>query len=356
MSLKELGLERRTFGDTLVATIRANIKGREELYAIIKRLTQEIPQEYVAGPAFCIYWFISSVKEGFDVEVGVPLTRTINSGEVKTRLLAGMEVLSLIHKGPREELRESYGRLYSYAAEHALISDEFSREVYLDAGDLEGGRVELQFVLHNWSTLLNQSLERVLGKDAKRSVMQGSENLDIESTSDARFEWVKTAIKRLDKLATEDQRYEILSRCAHVFPQEPIEKLETVYKDARDQGQDPWSAIDAVLNFMDRDPAWIRRPVRKENVIYATKNPRDANGYAEAKTEAEKRRAYCFCPLVRDHLEDGEMSCTFCYCSAGWERQQWEGAIGQPVRVEIVKSLLRGDDCCQFAIYLPDDL
>ena len=50
------------------------------------------------------------------------------------------------------------------------------------------------------------------------------------------------------------------------------------------------------------------------------------------------------------------MSDTFCYCSAGWERQQWEGAIGQPVRVDVVKSLLKGDDLCEFAIHLPEDL
>jgi predicted hydrocarbon binding protein len=50
------------------------------------------------------------------------------------------------------------------------------------------------------------------------------------------------------------------------------------------------------------------------------------------------------------------MSPTFCYCSSGWERRQWEGAIGRPVRVDVVKTLLRGDDHCQFAIHLPEDL
>jgi predicted hydrocarbon binding protein len=49
------------------------------------------------------------------------------------------------------------------------------------------------------------------------------------------------------------------------------------------------------------------------------------------------------------------MPTTFCYCGAGWYRQQWEGAMGRPVTVEIVKSVLRGDDACQFAIYLPQD-
>lgn len=356
MSLKELGLEHKTFEDTLVATIRSNIKKREELYPIIDRVAQSVPRECIAGPAFCTYRFISSVEEGFDVEVGFPVTRAVETGEVKTRDLAGMQVLSLVHEGPRDVLRESYGRLYGYAAEHALISDEFSREVYLDLDDLENGRVELQFVLHDWQDLFDRNLDCVLGEEIKRTVVQGNDELSIESTVDKRFAWIKAAIERLDGVATEEQKYEIISRCAHVFPREPIEKLAVVYQNARANVDEPLLAIDAVLDFMDKDPAWVRRPVREGTVIYATKNPRDAQGYAEAETETEKRRAYCFCPLVRDHLEDGEMSGTFCYCSSGWERQQWEGAIGRPVRVEIVKSLLQGDDCCQFAIQLPDDL
>lgn len=356
MSLKELGMEHKTFEDTLVATVRSTIKKREELYPIINRVAQSVPRECIEGPAFCIYRFISSIEDGFDVEVGVPVARTVETSEVKTRVLTGMEVLSLVHEGPRDALRESYGRLYGYAAEHGLISDEFSREVYLDLDDLESGQVELQFVLHDWRDLFDRNLDRVLGEEIKRTFVQGSGELSIESTVDERFEWVKAAMERLDGLATEEQKYEIISRCAHVFPQEPIEKLTVVYQDARANVDDPLLAIDAVLDFMDKDPAWVRRPVREGNVIYATKNPRDVKGYAEAETEAEKRRAYCFCPLVRDHLEGGEMSGTFCYCSSGWERQQWEGAIGRPVRVKIVKSLLQGDDCCQFAIQLPDDL
>jgi predicted hydrocarbon binding protein len=46
---------------------------------------------------------------------------------------------------------------------------------------------------------------------------------------------------------------------------------------------------------------------------------------------------------------------SFCYCGAGWYRRQWEGAIDRPVTIEIVKSILKGDDVCQFAIHLPHE-
>lgn len=356
MSLIAEGIQHKTFEDTLVATIRTNVKNRDEVFAIVDRLAGAIPGETIAGPAFCIFQFISSYEEGFDAEIGLPVTHAVRGDGIETRLLPGLEVLSLVHEGPLANLRESSGKLFGFAAEHALISDEFYREVYLDLSDPENSHIEFQFVIHNWNRLLAENLVRVLGGDAQRAVMQGSEALGVESTIDERYTWVQGAMDRLDGLASDDQRFEILSRCAHVFPREPIERAGQVYRQARARLDDPLLAIDAVIEFMDRDRAWGIRPVREGHTIYATKNPRDPKGYAEAQTDAERRRAYCFCPLIRDHLEDGTLSDTFCYCSSGWERQQWEGAIGQPVRVEVVKSLLRGNDCCQFAIHLPADL
>jgi effector-binding domain-containing protein len=291
MALAEQGFVHKQFDETLVATIRSNIKKRDELPAILDRLTQAVPADCIAGPAFCIYRFISSVPEGFDVEVGFPVTEAVETDEVQTRTLPAMEVLSLVHEGPIGALRESYGKLYGYVSQHALISDEFSREVLLDLDDPEQSRVELQFVLHNWSKLLDRSLGRVLDEAARREVMHGSQDLSVESTVDERHEWVKGVVDRLDRLATDDQKYEILSRCAHVFPREPIDKLSGVYQDTRARGGDPLQAIDAVLDLMEADPAWARRPVREGNVIYATKNPRDRKGYEEARTDAERRRA-----------------------------------------------------------------
>ena len=162
-------------------------------------------------------------------------------------------------------------------------------------------------------------------------------------------------MEKLDKLADKDKKYDILSSCAHVFPVGQIEKLKSVYEETRTKTNDSLKAVDAVIEFMNEDPGWGEPPLREGNVIYSTKQPRDTQAYKNAKSEVEKRKSYCFCPLVRNHLDNG-MSITFCFCGAGWCRQQWEGAIGKPVRIDVVKSVLKGDDVCQFAIHLPEDL
>jgi effector-binding domain-containing protein len=353
MSLTESGIEYRQYDETLIATTRLTIKSRAELPALIERLAAEVPGEVTAGPAFAIFHFISSVEEGSDVEVGFPVTQVVETAQVKTRRLPALEVLSLRHTGALEMLRECYAKLFGAASAHGVISDEFCCEVYLDLHDPARCEVEVHFVVHNWNALLARNLERVVGAEGRESVMRGSGAIGVETALDDRFQWVKQALERLDGLASESQKYDVLSRCAHVFPAEQVEKLRIVYEEARARTGDPLQAVDAVIAFMDADPGWQEGSRREGRIIYAAKKPRDPQAYALAHSKAERKQAYCFCPIVRSHLDQG-MPASFCYCGAGWYRRQWEGAIGEPVTIEVVKSILKGDDVCQFAIYLPD--
>jgi len=355
MSLKELGIEHQQFDDTLIATTRLTIQKRAELPAVLERLAQDVPSEVITGPAFAIFHFISSVADGSDVEVGFPVSQAVETAQVKTRLLPALQVLSLRHAGPLDTLGESYGKLFGGASAHGVISDELCREVYLDLRDPADCEVEVQFVVHDWNALLERNLERVVGAAGRKTVMQGSDAIGVETALDERFRWVKQAMERLDGLADKHQKYDVISSCAHVFPAEQVAKLGAVYAEARERTGDGLQAVDAVLAFMDDDPGWPAGSRREGRIIYAAKNPRDPQAYEKAQTEAERKSAYCFCPIIRNRLEQG-MPISFCYCGAGWYRRQWEGAIGEPVTIEVVKSILKGDDVCQFAIRLPDDL
>ncbi len=354
MSLQALGIEHKQVAETLAATIKINLKSRQDLPAILNELAQHISQEHIAGPPFCVIQFVTSIQDGLDAEIGFPVSRAIETGEIKTRLLPPIEVLSLTHTGPLQELRASHKTLYGSAAAQGLISDEFVREVYLD-WEHDEWKVEVQFVLHNWNKLFAANLERVLGQEARRQVLQGVEEPGIESVLDERFRWAKEMMERLDRAASEDQKYDIVSGCAHIFPQPQIDKLRAVYIDARAKTDNPLDAIDAVIEFMGQDPGWGEKPLRNGKVIYSAKAPRDPQAYEKAQTEAERKSAYCFCPIVRNRMEQG-MPTTFCYCGSGWYRRQWEGATGKAVKITIVKSVLNGDDKCQFAIHLPDEL
>ena len=209
-------------------------------------------------------------------------------------------------------------------------------------------------MIHPWEKLLDGHLLRVLGEEDAIQISSGREALTVSSTLAERFDWVCGAVTKLDNTASEGEKYEVLSRCAHVFPAGQISKLREVYLEAKEQRGNMLDAVDAVIDFMAEDPGWGERPRRDGYTIFSSKNPRDPAGYEKAESPEEKKKAYCFCPLIRENLGAG-MPAAFCYCGAGWYRQQWEGAIGGQVKVEIVRSLLIGDDQCEFAITLPEE-
>ncbi len=341
---------------SLVATAKFVVQRRTDIGPILAQLVQELPEDAIAGAPFAIFQFVTSVTDGYDAEIGFPVNREVTTPTLRTRVLPALEVLALVHQDAPEKLRETYGKLRAYTTEHAIISDEFGREVYADAENPGGPGTEAQFIIHDWNGKLAHGLERVLGQETRDAVMQRSETLSIASLTADRVLWVKGMLERLDGLADEHQKYDILSGCAHVFPPGQVAKLKAVFDAAYAQTHDGLQAVDAVLDFMEVDPGWSEtRPTREGYTIYAAKGPRDPQAYAEAKTDLERRSAYCFCPLIRNNLDQG-MPPSFCYCGSGWYRRQFEGAIGKPVTIDIVTSVLRGEDACRFAIHLPEDL
>lgn len=140
-----------------------------------------------------------------------------------------------------------------------------------------------------------------------------------------------------------------------MFPDKEIARIRNVYEQTLPTVTDPLDAIDAVLDFMETDPVWGKRPERKGNIIYCGKAPRDPKAYKESTTDEERRRATCFCPLVRSQLPV-DMPRSFCYCGGGWFRRQWEGVLDVLVRVEVCESVMAGDDRCSFAVHLPKDM
>ena len=79
MSLQALGIEYKQVAETLAAAIRINLRSRQDLPTILNELAQRIPKEHITGPPFCIIQFVTSIKDGFDAEIGFPVSRAIES-------------------------------------------------------------------------------------------------------------------------------------------------------------------------------------------------------------------------------------------------------------------------------------
>jgi predicted hydrocarbon binding protein len=58
----------------------------------------------------------------------------------------------------------------------------------------------------------------------------------------------------------------------------------------------------------------------------------------------------CMCPLVGDN--PGRLSGSFCECSFGWMKENFETILGRPVDVEVAETIHRGGEGCRFTIHI----
>jgi hypothetical protein len=113
---------------------------------------------------------------------------------------------------------------------------------------------------------------------------------------------------------------------------------------------------DEVIAFVQDDPE-IESGRREGSVVLVSKIPYQAKQYL-AETDPTLKRYYgCHCPWAREAIRRGDtgFAATFCYCSGGFHKKPWEVVFGQPLKVEVLESILRGDTRCRFAIHLPPE-
>ncbi|MFX0125041.1 MAG: hypothetical protein ACFFAE_15525 [Candidatus Hodarchaeota archaeon] len=203
-----------------------------------------------------------------------------------------------------------------------------------------------------WMKKFSESLDQYMGVAVRKKVMEGSEELESKSSGDKKARWIKGAMERFDELVDEETREKVMTSCSHVFPKTRIRPLKSKYTET--------GSIDAVLKLMHQDHSWgglsyYEYPKREGNTIYVTKIPFNPKKYEQTSDMNEKKYHYCHCGLVKASLKasDIKISPTFCHCGAGWYKTLWEGILEKPVRIEVLQSVIRGDDHCQFAIHLP---
>ena len=335
---------------SLIAFIKTHLDSRDEILPLFDHLRQ-VCGDAIRGDAVVIFHG-GAVKDGFLIEAAFPVAHRIEIDGIHTRTLEAASVLTSLHYGEHTSIRQTVLKVYDYLEKRAWTTSLIRREVYrvVNPAEPEQNITEVQVVLHEWDRLLAEGVEKVLGAEARREIMQGAESITPFTSFQDYTAWIQGAINRLDELTDDKaQKCQAVSHCAHVFPQERIEHLRNIYATGN---------FDDILHEMYKDDFWYEKPVRRGNVIFMRKNPFNPEGYASAATPAERRKAYCHCPFVHPYLDEipSQLSPTFCFCGAGWYRRLWEGILGQPVEIEHVETLLKGNDQCTLTITLPLEL
>jgi effector-binding domain-containing protein len=330
--------------ETLFAGIREPIKNREELIPRIQEVT-DVCGNKILGPLVHIFRFDTPV-DGYDSEIGYPVTSGVNRGKVRTHTLRKMHFFSLIHRGPVETLRNTTLKIIEHMKKTGLSSELELMEIYhnYDLENPDENLIETRVAFLAWPEVYKEQLLRVLGPELTVEIWTGGEQITPFTLVDDRAEWVAQSLERLKAHTNQDEQFDILSRVALVRPTEDVIKYKKIYDETRDinkvfEAQNEALAASPTGGFID--PWWF-----ENNVLHLSKVAYNRKAYDEAQTPEEVRKAYCFCTLIREATEP-KVDPIFCYRAAGWARQFWEPILGVEFKkCRITQSILKGDKYC----------
>lgn len=189
--------------------------------------------------------------------------------------------------------------------------------------------------------------------------------------------YTRAVLDRLDQRLEPDAITALLKECLRDLPEAMYADIRRQYQDAKDIDDFLQKQGDAFLAQMEslseQGKPFFSQPVTAEtlaylrqhpeishgeragNVIYEVKIPFQTDRVLHSGDAIERKYYTCHCPWARESLRNPEKTvpASFCNCSAGFHKRKWELIFEQPLQVEVVESILQGDERCRFAIYLP---
>lgn len=112
----------------------------------------------------------------------------------------------------------------------------------------------------------------------------------------------------------------------------------------------------SVLQFLENNNL-ISRGIIRNRKLHIVKIPYMTDAWLHAQSDEEKHYLYCHCPWARESIKTSSgipmVSSQFCACSAGFVKKPFELIYNQTLKVDILQTILNGDDVCEFAIHLP---
>lgn len=115
--------------EKIIASIR--FRGRyQEVGGYLKKL-YKVSGRYACGNPFSLYYDSEYRDDDADIEICVPVKMPVSSDEVRSRVLTASKVVAVIHRGPYENIGESYKVIFDHINMNKLMVQSPSREIYL---------------------------------------------------------------------------------------------------------------------------------------------------------------------------------------------------------------------------------
>ncbi len=214
-----------------------------------------------------------------------------------------------------------------------------------------------------WIEKLKAALERVAEPGMTEELLHGSGDL----SQDEIISWTAAMVEKLNELLPPDRVNEIITSCACHYPLAKLVPIRDAFRENHDFAQAISMLNEQFTRMLEQTHGFHEETVEmllsdgmgpagvlENDRIVATKIPKSGNLRAWLSEDdlQSRRELYCHCPRVRDAVKlNLSVPVEYCLCGAGFYRNIWEEITEQPVRVEMLKSVMTGDHVCSIAIY-----
>ena len=224
---------------------------------------------------------------------------------------------------------------------------------------------------------IGERLGTIAGEETRRKVFNGFELPPLGSPQASYPKLTQKVVDGLEAELPSETCRRVLTWNYHKVPveafkekKERFEKASSIDEFLKDEHR---RFIEELTGYLKRGEIWyeqeitpevlelvkcnreIQNGVRHGDKIYVSKIPFAPKQYLTEKDPVMKRYYACHCQLVRTAIRDGKpkISPVFCYCSAGYEKLPYDVIFDEPVKIELLESVLKGDMRCRFAITIP---
>ncbi len=182
-----------------------------------------------------------------------------------------------------------------------------------------------------------KTIERIAGKTVSNKVMQDFEDVTKSSSKEDIALWVRDAIHRLDSTVDQQTRIQIMEDCGRNCAAINKRVIESMKKRRK-----KYNDLDAFLEAEQKKPMKGTRLSRDADTLYQYYTPHSFTTPMR-----------CYCSLLRGLPKEATISRTYCHCSKAFVQKLWESVLGQPVKVDLLQSVVSGDSECKFAVHFP---
>jgi len=308
---------------------------------------------------------------------------TPEEGERAAALLKAFQERIPEQTSPMESCSVTEMKAYLSMLPHKGLCDGFILLALARAAYLSGNRevyiyftqiIERESIISN----LKRHIIDVLGEEKAAILLRDLPVPSPGAPPDEALPWTQRLLERMEDNLSEEECRAALTANAHGIPPEAFTREQDFFQKAPDLTtyleESHNRAVSTLQEHADSGKVWfeqiISRPVvdfvasnreilggvLEGDRIYWTKIPYDTVAWLDEKDRSKKRYYACHCPMAREVLlQDGEsIPGKWCNCTAGFVQQRFNALFGERVQVDLLESVLAGDDRCRFAIHVPE--